>query len=49
MPTTLEECVRGIDHGFTSVMIDGSELPLAENIALTARVVDVARMRGRLG
>lgn len=44
--TTLEECVRGIDNGFTSVMIDGSSLPLDENIALTNRVVDVARMAG---
>ena len=44
--TTLEDCVRGIDHGFTSVMIDGSALPLAENIALTNRVVEAARMAG---
>jgi fructose-bisphosphate aldolase class II len=44
--TTLEDCVRGIDHGFTSVMIDGSALPLEENIALTRRVIDVARMAG---
>lgn len=44
--TTLEECVRGIDHGFTSVMIDGSALPLDKNIALTNRVIDVARMAG---
>ena len=43
---TLEECVRGIDHGFTSVMIDGSALPLAANIDLTARVVEVAQMAG---
>ena len=43
---TLEECVRGIDHGFTSVMIDGSALPLAANISLTCRVVEVARMAG---
>ena len=44
--TTLEECARGIDHGFTSVMIDGSALPLAENIALTNRVVEAARKAG---
>ncbi len=44
--TTLEDCMRGIDNGFTSVMIDGSALPLAENIALTNRVVEVARMAG---
>ena len=37
---TLDECRDGIDHGFTSVMIDGSMLALDENIALTARVVN---------
>lgn len=42
--TTLEDCVRGIEYGFTSVMIDGSALPLEENIALTCRVVEAARM-----
>lgn len=41
---TLEECARGIDHGFTSVMIDGSALALDDNIALTARVCDIAHM-----
>jgi fructose-bisphosphate aldolase class II len=44
--TTLEECLRGIEEGFTSVMIDGSSLPLAENIALTRRVVEAARPAG---
>lgn len=44
--TTLEECAEGIDNGFTSVMIDGSALPLAENIALTRKVVAVARPAG---
>ena len=44
--TTLEECVSGIDHGFTSVMIDGSSLPLAQNIALTRKVVEAAEMAG---
>ena len=43
---TVEECAEGIDHGFTSVMIDGSKLPVAENIALTHRVVDIARPHG---
>jgi fructose-bisphosphate aldolase, class II len=43
---TFEECQTGIDHGFTSVMIDGSMLPLAQNIALTARVVELARTFG---
>lgn len=40
---TVEECVEGIDCGFSSVMIDGSMLPLDENIALTARVVELAK------
>jgi fructose-bisphosphate aldolase class II len=44
--TTLADCVTGIDCGFTSVMIDGSALPLAGNIALTTKVVDVAHMAG---
>ncbi len=43
---TIEECAAGIDNGFTSVMIDGSKLPIAENIALTRRVVDLARPAG---
>ena len=44
--TTLEECLQGIDSGFTSVMIDGSALPLEENIALTRRVVEAAATAG---
>jgi len=43
---TFEECVEGVDHGFTSVMIDGSKLPIEENVALTARVVDYAKTAG---
>lgn len=41
-----EICKACIDDGFSSVMIDGSKYPLAENIALTKRVVDYARDRG---
>ncbi len=40
---TIDECREGIEHGFSSVMIDGSKLSLAENIALTASVVEMAR------
>jgi fructose-bisphosphate aldolase class II len=43
---TFEECREGIDNGFSSVMIDGSILPLDDNIALTARVVAMARASG---
>lgn len=38
--------VRAIRHGFTSVMIDGSELPYAENVAVTRRVVEAAHAAG---
>ena len=44
--TTVAECQAGIDHGFTSVMIDGSRLELAKNIALTAAVRDIAHPYG---
>ncbi len=37
---------EAIAAGFTSVMIDRSELPLAENIALTREVVAYAHPRG---
>lgn len=43
---TFEICKDCIDAGFTSVMIDGSGLPLEENIALTKKVVDYAHARG---
>jgi fructose-bisphosphate aldolase, class II len=43
---TVEECSQGIEHGFTSVMIDGSRLPIEENIALTRRVVEMAGKAG---
>jgi fructose-bisphosphate aldolase, class II len=43
---TVEECVAGIESGFTSVMIDGSKLPIEENIAITRRVVESARHAG---
>lgn len=41
-----ETVLRAIRHGFTSVMIDGSELPYAENVALTRKVVEVAHATG---
>jgi fructose-bisphosphate aldolase, class II len=43
---TLEECRVGIESGFTSVMIDGSNLALEDNIALTARAVEEAHRAG---
>ncbi|MDA4844538.1 class II fructose-bisphosphate aldolase [Hoeflea poritis] len=43
---SIEECREGIDCGFTSVMFDGSELPIEENIALTARICEDAHSAG---
>lgn len=34
---------RALDHGFSSVMFDGSELPLEENIRITRKVAELAR------
>ncbi|WP_299472345.1 class II fructose-bisphosphate aldolase [uncultured Roseibium sp.] len=39
---TVDECRAGIDHGFTSVMFDGSKLPVSENIDLTAGLAEEA-------
>lgn len=43
---TVEECMRAIQAGFTSVMMDGSGLPFEENIAVTRQVVELAKMVG---
>jgi ketose-bisphosphate aldolase len=43
---TFEDCVEALRAGFTSVMCDGSKLPLAGNIALTKKVVEMARAVG---
>lgn len=37
---------RCIDHGYTSVMIDGSKLPFAYNCAVSRRVVELAHSAG---
>lgn len=44
--TSFEQCMKCIRVGFTSVMIDGSKLPLEDNIALTNKVLEVARATG---
>lgn len=44
--TSADECRAALDAGFTSVMIDGSRLPLDENIALTAAVAAMAHSAG---
>jgi fructose-bisphosphate aldolase class II len=40
-----EPIKEAIDAGFTSVMIDGSHLPIEENIEITKRVVEYAHAR----
>jgi fructose-bisphosphate aldolase class II len=40
--TTFEDCVRCIRYGWSSVMYDGSKLPLEENIAQTKKIVEIA-------
>lgn len=44
--TSFEQCMKCIRVGFSSVMIDGSKHPLEENIALTNKVLEVARATG---
>lgn len=39
-------CMEALRLGFTSVMIDGSALPIRENAALTEKVCEVARAFG---
>ncbi|RJX27743.1 MAG: class II fructose-1,6-bisphosphate aldolase [Dethiobacter sp.] len=44
--TDFKQVMRCIRYGFSSVMFDGSKLPLEENIAMTLRVVEIARAVG---
>ncbi|WP_027135441.1 class II fructose-bisphosphate aldolase [Geminicoccus roseus] len=43
---SVEECREGIEHGFTSVMFDGSKLPIEQNIETTRAIVEIARPAG---
>lgn len=43
---TFEACVAAISGGYTSVMIDGSDLPFDKNVELTREVVKYAHERG---
>ncbi len=43
---SFEECQAAVDAGFTSLMYDGSQKPLAENIDETARVAELAHGAG---
>lgn len=44
--TDFAQVVRCIRHGFSAVMIDGSQLSFEENIAVTKKVVEVAHPNG---
>jgi len=43
---TFEECLEAMEAGFSSLMFDGSRLPLEQNIAETARIVRMAHGAG---
>jgi len=43
-----EACQNALDAGFTSVMFDGSELPIEENVRLTSDIVKRAHKQGAL-
>lgn len=43
---TMDECREAIDSGFTSVMFDGSRKPIADNIAATRAIVELAHAAG---
>jgi fructose-bisphosphate aldolase, class II len=43
---TLYDCRAALDEGFTSVMVDGSGLPLQQNLDLTAAVAELAHAAG---
>ncbi len=44
--TSMEQVLQCIRHGFSSVMFDGSQHPLEENIRLTKKVVEIAHAVG---
>ena len=43
---SVKACLKAIDAGFTSVMIDGSAHPFEENLSMTKTVVAAAREKG---
>ncbi|MDD5699450.1 MAG: class II fructose-bisphosphate aldolase [Victivallaceae bacterium] len=44
--TSVEQIKKAIKIGYTSVMIDGSQFPLTENIELTSQAVEIAHKAG---
>ncbi|HZZ43578.1 MAG TPA: class II fructose-bisphosphate aldolase [Tepidisphaeraceae bacterium] len=43
--STVDACQKAINAGFTSVMIDGSHLPIAENLEQTKAVVAISKQK----
>ena len=43
---TIEKITQALEIGFTSVMFDGSHLPLDENIEFTKKIIEIARKYG---
>ena len=43
---TFEDCKEALESGFTSLMFDGSRLPLPDNIAQTKAIADMAHTAG---
>lgn len=43
---TIEECRIALEAGFTSLMFDGSQKPLSENVDLTAQIAELAHGAG---
>lgn len=44
--TSLDDCRMALDAGFTSLMFDGSKLPLQQNIDQTAAIAELAHAAG---
>lgn len=43
---SVDTCLKAVDHGYNSVMIDAADLPLEENIKAVKKVVDYAHAKG---
>lgn len=43
---SIDACIRAIDMGFSSVMIDASKMPFEQNIEITKSVVEYAHAHG---
>ncbi|MGN1000584.1 MAG: class II fructose-1,6-bisphosphate aldolase [Bacilli bacterium] len=44
--STYESCMKAVDAGFTSVMIDASKYSIEDNIKITKKVVEYAHSKG---